>query len=166
MLRGDAKSVSFTKEQFRMLLRIVYLGNWLANATRDGSSKDPRLAEFDEIEDYIFSQSREFGLAYLVEREKNDERWFPTRGLEESLEAMIEGYDEETFWEELFHRLSDRDFFRAFSEDEVRHMALRERFEKEEPFRRKWNDEISEHGVERFEAVERPRLSPLRVDDL
>ncbi len=148
-------------------MRIVYLGNWLANATRDNSADDPRLKEFDEIENYVFSYAHQFGFETLIERDTDDERWFPTRMFEESLEDEIDSYDEETFWEELFYRLSDRDFWHAYNEADIHRMPIMERLEKEEPFRKKWDEEINEHGLERLEVVNRElRPSPLSLKDL
>ncbi|RJQ33642.1 hypothetical protein C4568_04165 [Candidatus Parcubacteria bacterium] len=152
-MQEDTHDIPFTRDQFRKLLRIVYLGNWLVNAHRDNSKNDPRLKEFDEIEEYIFSQAHRFGFKTLVERDKDDERWLPTRALEESLEDEIDSYDDETFWEEMFYRLADRDFFRSYGEADIRKMSLMERFEKEQPFRDKWADEIDTYGLERIDII-------------
>lgn len=143
--------VFFTKEQFKSLIRIVYLGNWFANANRTGTEGDPHHEEFNEIEEYVFSNASKFGLVDLVDKEASDERWYPTRELEESLDDIHTEYDEETFWDELFFRMSDRDFLRAYPEKEIRKMPMLERFQKEEPFRKKWDNEINEHGIERLD---------------
>jgi len=34
-------------------------------------------------------------------------------------------------------------------------MEMKERFEKEEPFRDKWDNELNEHGIERLEIKEK-----------
>ena len=47
--------------------------------------------------------------------------------------------------------MADRDFLRAYSTDQIRRMPMLERFEKEEPFRLLWDEEINEHGLERLE---------------
>ena len=50
--------------------------------------------------------------------------------------------------------MSDRDFMRAYSSEKISTMEFRERFEKEDPFRKKWDDEIAEYGIERLEIRE------------
>jgi len=40
-----------------MLLKMVYLGSWMAN-----SAKDEPNGEYDAIEQYIFSLAKDFGL--------------------------------------------------------------------------------------------------------
>jgi len=38
---------------------------------------------------------------------------------------------------------------------EISKMEMKERFEKEEPFRDKWDNELNEHGIERLEIKEK-----------
>ena len=39
--------IHITKKQYESLAKIVYLGNWMANANRDGSPEDPHLLEYE-----------------------------------------------------------------------------------------------------------------------
>ena len=36
---GEKHNIGLTKKQYLMLLKAVYLGNWMANANRDGSQR-------------------------------------------------------------------------------------------------------------------------------
>lgn len=147
--------IELATDQYESLVKIVYLGNWLANAIRNGSEDDPRLGSYEKIEQYIFSFAQEAGFGKWIEYDKKYRRFFPTRAFEdlEEIQTLIEDYDEENFWDELLHRLSDRDFFRSYSVDEIKSMEMLERFEKEEPFREKWDREIDEHGLERLDVA-------------
>jgi hypothetical protein len=148
-------SIELTKEQFLALLKAVYLGNWVANANRDGSAEDPHKKEYEDIEDYIFSAAKKFGFGEYVDGENADEgKFFPTRQFEEETDVheLHEDYDEETFWDELIDRLGDRDFFRNYSKDEIQKMTQEERFEKLYEFIDKWADEVNEHGIERLKV--------------
>jgi len=145
--------IGFTKEQFETLLKLVYLGNWMANANRDGSAEDPHKEEYEKLEDYIFSFAKQFGFGEYVDDESATEgKFFPTRKFEEETDAheLREDYDEETFWDELIDRMGDRDFFRHYSKDEIKKMTQEKRFEKLYEFIDKWADEINEHGIERL----------------
>ncbi len=147
--------IEFTKEQFENLLKVVYLGNWMANAIHNGSEEDPRHEELENIENYIFSFAKEFGFEkYVDDEDAKKERFFPTNEFDEVTQKYIEDYDEECFWDEIFYRLSDRDFDRKYSNEEISKMEMKERFEKEEPFRNKWDNELNNHGIERLEVKE------------
>src|SRR5258708_1312420 len=91
--------LKLTEEQARDLLRLAYLGNWLANALRDGSAADPHIQEFEDLIEHLFQASG------TSERSVEDELFS---------EHLIESYNEETFWEELVDRLAHRDFERLW----------------------------------------------------
>ena len=149
-------AISFTKERFATLLKLVYLGNWLANAQRDGSRENPNLKEYEAIEDYIFSFAKQFGFGeYVDDEEAAKGKFYPTRMLEEETDVQkrIEEYDEDTFWDELIDRLGDRDFHRQYSKDDIEKMTREERFEKLYECIDKWTDEINEHGIERIKIA-------------
>lgn len=146
--------IEFTKEQFEALLKLVYLGNWLANANRDGSAEDPHKEEYEKLEDYIFSYAKQFGFGQYVENEEAEKgKFYPTRIFEEKtdIQELIDEYDEETFWDELIDRLGERDFERHYSKDEIQKMTQEERFNKLYEFIDKWEEEINENGIERLE---------------
>lgn len=147
-------NIGFTKEQFEALLKLVYLGNWMANANRDGSPEDPHKKEYEAIESYIFSFAKQFGLGEYVDDEEAEKgKFYPTRTFEEETDTqkLVEEYDEDTFWDELINRLGERDFYRHCSKNEIQKMTRDERFEKLYEFIDKWADEISENGIERLE---------------
>lgn len=146
--------IEFTKERFFALLKVVYLGNWMANANRDGSAENPQKEEYEAIEDYIFSFTKQCGLdEYVDDEDAGDGKFFPTRKFEEETDVheIHEEYDEETFWDELINRLGERDFHRYYSKDEILKMSQHKRFEKLYKFIDKWADEINENGIERLD---------------
>lgn len=147
-------SIEFTKAQFLALLKTVYLGNWMANAHRDGSVDDPHKSEYEMTEDYIFSFARQFGFGeYVDDRDLKAGKFYPTGTFEDETDVheLHEEYDEEAFWDELIDRLGERDFYRHYSGDEIQKMNQSERFEKLYAFMDTWADEISDNGVERLE---------------
>jgi len=156
-MKKTANKIELTKDQFRALLRLVYLGNWLVNANRDGSTNDPRLEEYETIEHYVFSFAKRFGFGEYVDDEEAEKgKFYPTRLFEEEIDIqkLIEEYDEEIFWDELIDRLGDRDFYRHYSKNEILKMTQEERFEKLYEFIDKWVDEINENGIERLKTNE------------
>ena len=51
------QAIGLTRKQFKALLKVVYLGNWVANAYRT----EDMQKEYERIEDYIFSLAPQFG---------------------------------------------------------------------------------------------------------
>jgi tRNA(Ile)-lysidine synthase TilS/MesJ len=146
--------IGFTKKQFEVLLKLVYLGNWMANANRNGTLKDPMKKEYEEIENYIFSFTKQFGFdEYVDDADAEKGEFYPTRKFEEETDVhqLHEEYDEATFWDEIVDRLGDRDFFRHYSKKEIRKMSRDERFKKLYEFIDKWADETGKYGIERLE---------------
>ncbi|CAN4039963.1 Fe2+ transport protein FeoA, partial [Dysosmobacter welbionis] len=43
--------IELTEQQFRYLLDLVYIGNWVINSTREND----RIQEYDQVESLIFS---------------------------------------------------------------------------------------------------------------
>lgn len=143
--------INLTKKQYESLVKIVYLGNWMANSIHNGTKEDPGLKEYNKIEQYIFSFAKDFGFKG-IEKYNNKPEYGPTRKFEESkeLEEIREKYDEENFWEELLYRLADRDFEKKYSREEIKKMEMLELFEKQEEFRGKWGREFEKYGIDRL----------------
>lgn len=152
------QSIEFTNEQFENLLKMVYLGNWMANACRDGSKKDPNIEKYEKIEDYIFSLAPKFGLEKYVDHEESDgDKYYPTRFFEEKtdINSLHEEYDKSTFWDELPDRLGDRDFCEKYTEKEIKEMSREERFIKRCECSEPYEDEVCERGIERLRIVKK-----------
>lgn len=143
--------INFTKKQYLSLMKLVYLGNWLANASR---LQDEQIKEYEETEGYIFSFAKGFGHSRYVEHEPEDgDRYFPTRYFEEEADVrgLIEDYDNETFWQEAADRFGDRDFIKKYSEEAIEKMDRDERFVKRMECEEKYEKEFEENGIERME---------------
>ena len=144
--------INFTKKQFETLIKTVYLGNWVANSTRSGAKDDKFVKEYQDFEQYIYSFAQQFDLGNLVEREDGDEKFFPTKELEEGkVRNLIDYYDEEIFWEELINRLGERDFEREYGLENIKKMSFEERIKKDHHFFGKYYEEIGKNGLENLE---------------
>lgn len=135
--------IPFTQAQYRTLLLMVYLGNWTVNAHK----VDPDKA-FDELANYLYSFAGSFGIKGLVEMSPDNGKYYPTSKLEEVATGYMEEYDNETFWEELIDRLTERDFLAEYGEDAIREMTPEERFLKREELAKRYQEEFEERGLE------------------
>ena len=57
-----------TGKQFRRLLDLVYIGNWVLNSTRG----EDRIRDYDQVESLVFSHCLDHGMTPLVELYNGD----------------------------------------------------------------------------------------------
>ena len=96
--------INLTNKEFRHLLDLVYIGNWVLNSTRG----EDRFAPYDDIESKLFSLCREHGKNVLVDK------W---NGIDVPSKAYCDGgiheaiayYEDNVFYEILAEELSRRD---------------------------------------------------------
>ena len=96
--------IDLTNKEFRHLLDLVYIGNWVLNSTRG----EDRFAPYDDLESKLFALSRENGMGVLVEK------W---NGIDVPSKAYCDGgiheaiafYEDNVFYEILAEELSRRD---------------------------------------------------------
>ena len=55
--------IELSKKEFRRLLDLVYMGNWVLNSTRG----DDRFQDYDDLESKLFGLCRSNGMDILVE---------------------------------------------------------------------------------------------------
>lgn len=91
--------INLTNREFRRLLDLVYIGNWVLNSTRG----DDRFADYDNLESKIFALSPALS-----------EPWngtiVPSRAYAEGgIHEAIAYYEDNVFYEILAEELSRRD---------------------------------------------------------
>jgi len=145
--------IKFTKEQYRNLVDLVYLGNWMVNAIRETGKQ---IQKYEDVEQHIYSYTKEGGLENLIEFDDKLSEFFPSREFEEEtdVEKFRVEYNDEIFWDELIDRLARRDFIMEYGEDDIREMTWKERTEKEYPFLEKYKEKFVKYGIKNLEITE------------
>ena len=96
--------IELTEQQFRYLLDLVYIGNWVINSTRE----DDRIQEYDQVESLVFSHCLQHKMSKLVELYRGElipSRAFADGGIHE---AIME-YENNVFFDILAEDLARRD---------------------------------------------------------
>ena len=96
--------LELSKKQFRRLLDLVYIGNWILNSTRG----QERFADYDEVESLVFARAAIEdmpGLAELYQEEIVPSRAFVEGGIHEA----IAEYENNVFFDILAEDLARRD---------------------------------------------------------
>ena len=85
--------LKMTQKQFRRLLDLVYIGNWVLNSTRG----DDRIREYDQVESLVFSHCLGQGMAPLTELYQGE--LIPSRAFAEGgIHEAIMAYEDTTFF--------------------------------------------------------------------
>lgn len=127
--------LELTTKQFRRLLDMAYIGNWILNSTRG----DDRFKDYDEVESLLFAKAREEGMGVLAEDWQGEvvpSRAFAEGGIHE---AIME-YENNVFFDILAEDLARRDM-NYVPIDESNQQELMERMDA-------YIDEFEAHGTE------------------
>lgn len=96
--------IDLSERQFRLLLDMVYIGNWVLNSTRG----DDRFQEYDNLESKLFSLCRDSGMKVLAQEWEGT--IVPSRAYAEGgIHEAIAYYEDNVFYEILAEELSRRD---------------------------------------------------------
>ena len=96
--------LELTTKQFRRLLDMAYIGNWILNSTRG----DDRFKDYDDVESLLFAKAREEGMGVLAEDWQGEvvpSRAFAEGGIHE---AIME-YENNVFFDIVAEDLARRD---------------------------------------------------------
>lgn len=97
-------NIELTTKEFRRLLDLVYIGNWILNSTRG----DDRFDDYDHVESKLFSLCRQNGMSALVERWEGED--IPSQAFADGgIHEAIMDYEDTVFFEILAEELARRD---------------------------------------------------------
>lgn len=96
--------IELTQKEFRRLLDLVYIGNWILNSTRG----DARFQDYDAIESKLFGLCKEHNMHALVQDWEGIS--VPSKAYAEGgIHEAIACYEDTIFYEILAEELSRRD---------------------------------------------------------
>jgi hypothetical protein len=96
--------LELSKKEFRRLLDMVYIGNWILNSTRG----DDRFTDYDKVESMLFQKANEEGMKILTEYYKGEA--VPSRAFTEGgIHEAIMDYENNVFFDILAEDLARRD---------------------------------------------------------
>ncbi len=97
-------NLHLTKRQFRRLIDMAYIGNWVLNSTRG----QDRFADYDQVEQLLFAKALEEGMEVLGQRYQG--RVYPSRDfVEGGIHNVITEYEGYMFFDLLAEDLAHRD---------------------------------------------------------
>ena len=97
-------TIELTEKEFRRLLDLVYVGDWILNSARG----EDRFEDYDMLQEKLFSLCSQVGMGALIERWQG--HVFPSRAYEEGgIHEAIADYEDAVFFDILAEELARRD---------------------------------------------------------
>ena len=97
-------TIELTEKEFRRLLDLVYVGNWILNSARG----EDRFEDYDILQEKLFAHCPAVGMNALVERWQG--HVFPSRAYEAGgIHEAIADYEDAVFFDILAEELARRD---------------------------------------------------------
>jgi hypothetical protein len=97
-------TVELTNKEYRRLLDMVYIGNWILNSARGND----RFEDYDQVQEKLFSLCSQAGMPELGETWKG--HTFPSRAFQEGgIHEAIADYEDAVFFDILAEELARRD---------------------------------------------------------
>ncbi|MEP7085007.1 MAG: hypothetical protein ABI854_09740 [Betaproteobacteria bacterium] len=143
--------ILFTKSEYRTLIDMIYVAEWMLTA-RD-EEVDPAKAKYVHLVQKIYSHAKEFGWEALVDGSAADNEYFPTLVYEEQsgIHDLIDGYDADSFWDQLVDRMTERDVMAKVGAKEKEKLSNEAYMAIAEPIADAYEIEFSGHGIDRLQ---------------
>jgi hypothetical protein len=133
--------IELSKKEFRRLLDMVYIGNWILNSCREND----RFQDYDDLEEKLFSLCPQQGMPALAEPWEG--HIYPSRAFAEGgIHEAIADYEDAVFYDILAEELARRDMDNdAVSQEDMDELNAR---------MNDYMDEFEKNGVDRLTVEE------------
>ena len=114
-------NIELTDKEFRRLLDLIYIGNWVLNSARG----DDRFEDYDLLQEKFFAICAKNGMRQLVDTYMG--HYFPSKAYEEGgIHEAIADYEDAVFFDILAEELSRRDMIEEnLSQSDLSELASR-----------------------------------------
>lgn len=138
-------TISLTKQNLKLLIDHVYIGNWILNA-----HKIDRDIQNDNFFDTIMSIGKNYNITEGIEYIEEIDRFDFSKEKADLIHELIDEHDEDTFWELLVEKLASRDLFEKNTTEKIQAMDKIEYLKAIWREEEKYNDEFETHGIDRL----------------
>ena len=144
--------------KFEKLIKLVFLGNWVVNSEKTWGGEDPRIEEYDEIEEALLKLAYENGFKELVSFDMKAKKYFPSQALEfdGDIQNYLDDYNDANFWQDLSSRLAERDVIEKLGTEKFLKLDNKEGFILITKAEDKYIEEFEENGIDNLRIVSKP----------
>ena len=138
--------IDLSKEQYLTLVKLLQLGNWPLGLTE----ADHELAgKAEEFEQFIFSLAGEFEVGDQIYFDREEEYYYLSETLKETVEGIIDEYEEDVFWDQLTHKLATIDLKREINID----ASIEEKINRLYQLKARYEKYFLENGLENINIL-------------
>jgi len=103
-------NINFTKEEYLLLLDIIYMADWILHAHSIGGERS-ETKDYAELFQKLMIHAKDLGCSELIEFDQLAQDYGLTGVFEEESAALdyLDEFEGESFWDELISRLAMRD---------------------------------------------------------
>jgi len=161
--------IDISVDEYRALLDVLHMADWVMHAHEN--EPNPDTAPYDAVIQKFYSMAKTMGQDNLIEYDSDVKKYFSTREHDDESASwdFIDEFTNDTFWDELVHRLTDRDVAHLVNGyDQLEKLSMEERFMREAPIIERYVNEFDDHGLDRLRIVEHfetDNAAPARTSD-
>lgn len=147
-----------TEAELPVLLEMISLAANVATWNRKpGSEKG--IAAFEALESKVLEKARHSGMGDAIEfcEETQDHQLTQAYQDQSFFAGCYDEFRSESFWEELVHRLVDRDLVKQLGKKRVLALTDEERQQKGADLEKRYWEEFGTYGAERLAVIFPPR---------
>jgi hypothetical protein len=154
--------INYTKKEYRLLLDMVEIAEWVLNAHKTASSDE--IKKYSNLYQKILSYAKDMGFENLIVYDKDLDGYYATAEYEESEHMRyIEEFEDDVFWDALPNRLAVRDLVKQVGEKKYTEMEFEERAKKLLELESIYYTELAENGIDNLQFA---NLYPSDMSDL
>ena len=128
-------TIELTEKEYRRLLDMVYIGNWILNSARG----EDRFVDYDRVQEKLFAQCPKAGMDSLMQVWRG--HIYPSKAYQEGgIHEAIADYEDAVFFDILAEELARRDM-EGEGADQSDEKELVDRMEE-------YYQEFEEHGID------------------
>lgn len=138
--------IDLSAEQYITLVKLLQLGNWPLGLTE---ADNDLAGKAEELEQYILSLAEDFGAGHQIRYNCEDEYYSMVESLKESVETIIDEYEEDVFWDQLTHKLATIDLKRETNME----ASIEEKINRLYQTKAKYEKYFLENGLEKMNIL-------------
>ena len=135
-------NIELSDKEFRRMLDLIYIGNWILNSTRG----EDRFEDYDLLQEKLFALAGRSGMKALVESYMGHH--FPSKAYEEGgIHEAIADYEDAVFFDILAEELARRDMLEEnLNQEDLNELSAR---------MNDYMDEFEKNGIDRLTVDDR-----------
>ncbi len=138
--------IDLSKEQYLTLIKLLQLGNWPLGLTE---ANQELVGKAEDLEQYIFSLAGDFEAGEEIYYDKEEEYYYLSENVKNTVEAIIDEYEEDVFWDQLTHKLATIDLKRQITV----HASIEEKINQLFQLKARYEKYFLENGLDKINIL-------------